>query len=376
MSIKCIVCSRELKNTKGLSVHLTKDHKYSVDDLKLYYDKYIKKENEGKCYFCENEAIFKGITQGYHKICSSKECLGKTRATGTYDFLMYKYNLSKDDAIKLMNERAEERGKKIKDGLQKQFENNEFFFKEKSRQCVEFWIKKGYSLEDAEFEVKKSFDDIHIKTWKKRRKNPELYQDVNTTQIGYWMKKGYTEKESKYKISERQKTFTLERCIERYGDVNGLKIWNNRQINWSSKMKNTLLTRNYRRDSSKPEIELVTKIVEILNLNSDEHFSILNQQFFIYDSKNKNFFTYDFVIKNKMKVIEFNGDYWHCNPLIYKDDFFNKNKQKYAKEIWEYDIKKINNIKQKGYEVLVIWESDYKENKELAIQKCINFINS
>jgi G:T-mismatch repair DNA endonuclease (very short patch repair protein) len=47
-----------------------------------------------------------------------------------------------------------------------------------------------------------------------------------------------------------------------------------------------------------------------------------------------------------------------------------------SEEIWEYDKIKIDSIVKEGYEVLVIWESDYKENKELAIQKCINFINS
>ena len=200
MKEKCEICGKEFINTKGLSVHLTKEHKDITK--KYYYDKFLMKETS-KCYFCDNEAIFKNITNGYHKICNSKECLGKTRATGTYEFLMYKYNLPKDDAIKLMNGRADDRGEKIKEGLNKSFEKNENFFKEKSRQCVEFWLKKGYSQENAEIEVKKSFDDIHTKTWKKRRENSELYQDVNTTQIGYWLKKGYTEKESKERIKER-----------------------------------------------------------------------------------------------------------------------------------------------------------------------------
>ena len=96
---KCEICEKEFSNTKGLSVHITKEHKDITK--KYYYDSFIKKENEGKCYFCDDESIFKNITNGYHRICDSKECLGKTRATGTYEFLMYKYNLSKDDAIKI-----------------------------------------------------------------------------------------------------------------------------------------------------------------------------------------------------------------------------------------------------------------------------------
>ena len=373
MKEKCEICGKEFSNTKGLSVHLTKEHKDITK--KYYYDNFIKKESYGKCYFCDNDAIFKSITNGYHRICDSKECLGKTRATGTYEFLMYKYDLSKDEAIKMMNERADDRDEKIKIGLNNQFEKNKNFFKEKSRQCVESWLKKGHTREEAEIEVKKAFDDIHIKTWKKRRENPELYKDVNTTQIDYWLKKGFSIEESKEKISQRQSTFTLEKCIEKYGEIEGLNIWNNRQINWVKEMKKTLLYRNYRKDFSKPEIELINEIINILKLKDDDHYSGLNEQYFIYNNITKTFFTYDFVLKTQKKVIEFNGDYWHCNPLIYKEDFFNKNKQMFAKDIWKRDNEKIVSIQQRGYEVLVIWEKDYNNNKKQTIQDCIDFIN-
>jgi len=101
---------------------------------------------------------------------------------------------------------------------------------------------------------------------------------------------------------------------------------------------------------------------------------VANHQFYKYFKDLKKTFAYDFVFNKK--VIEYNGDYWHCNPKIYDKNFFNKNKKMSSEEIWEYDKIKIDSIVKEGYEVLVIWESDYKENKELAIQKCINFINS
>lgn len=370
MNKKCEICGKELSSIVGLSVHLTKEHDISK---KEYYDKFLKKEAEGKCYFCGNDAIFKDIKKGYHKICNSKKCLGRTRATGTYEFLMYKYNLSKDDAIKLMNSRAEERGKKIKNGLQESFKMNDNFFKEKSRQCVEFWLKKGYSQEDSEKIIKDVFDDIHIKTWKKRRDNPDLYKDVNTSQIGYWLKKGYNEEESKEKVKERQTTFTLEKCIQKKGEIDGLRVWTERQKKWSEKIeimyKNGLFVKFRKEPYSYDEIELFSVVSKCVLEKS--YFG--EKQYYKYFKELGQTFAYDFVYKNK--VIEFNGDYWHCNPKLYKYDFFNKSKQMFATDIWNYDKIKIESIENLGYDVLIIWESDYKNNKELTIQKCIDFIN-
>ena len=74
------------------------------------------------------------------------------------------------------------------------------------------------------------------------------------------------------------------------------------------------------------------------------------------------------------KLIEFNGDYWHANPLFYGPMSFIKAKNKKAKDIWEYDNIKINTAKYQGYDVLVIWENEYKTNKEETINKCIDFL--
>ena len=369
--MKCEICGKEFDTTKGLSIHLTKYHNEIIK--KEYYDEYLKDENEGICYFCGEEAIFKNITNGYHRTCNSKICLGKTRATATYEFLMYKYNLSEIDSIKLLNSRIKDNSIKTKNGLQKSFEKNENFFKEKSRQCVEYWLKKGYSQEDSEIEVKKSFDDIHTKTWKKRRENPELYQDVNTTQIGYWLKKGYSQEESEYKIKERQKTFTIEKCIQKYGKSEGLNIWTERQKNWSEKIeimhKDGLFVKFRKEPYSNSEIELFSEVSK----NFDK-FYFGDNQFYRYIKDIGKTFAYDFVCKKK--VIEFNGDYWHCNPLIYKEDFFNKSKQMFAKDIWNYDKIKIDSIEKLGYKALIIWEYDYNNNKQKVVQQCIDFIKN
>jgi G:T-mismatch repair DNA endonuclease (very short patch repair protein) len=60
---------------------------------------------------------------------------------------------------------------------------------------------------------------------------------------------------------------------------------------------------------------------------------------------------------------EFNGDYWHGNPLFYNTDFIIKNKKK-VKEIWEKDRKKIYEAKKCGIKIYTIWENDWLNNNE------------
>lgn len=48
---------------------------------------------------------------------------------------------------------------------------------------------------------------------------------------------------------------------------------------------------------------------------------------------------------------------------------------KSAKELWNIDKIKSDWIKKRGYDVLVIWESEYRKDSKQTIEKCIEFIN-
>lgn len=76
----------------------------------------------------------------------------------------------------------------------------------------------------------------------------------------------------------------------------------------------------------------------------------------------------DIYIPSINLIIEYFGDYWHCNPIKYNENYFNKKKGQTAKEIWDYDDKKLELITNYGYNLEVIWESDYKKNKNLINQ--------
>ncbi len=70
-------------------------------------------------------------------------------------------------------------------------------------------------------------------------------------------------------------------------------------------------------------------------------------------------------------LIEYNGDYWHCNPSKYNGSYFNKKKNKTAEEIWIYDQEKLYLSVKNGYDCIIIWESDYKKDKDNVLKKII-----
>jgi len=70
-----------------------------------------------------------------------------------------------------------------------------------------------------------------------KRKNNDRYKNILPTQIGYWLKKGYSEKEATQKLKERQTTFSLDICTEKYGEEEGLKRFKERQDKWQNTLK-------------------------------------------------------------------------------------------------------------------------------------------
>jgi hypothetical protein len=131
-------------------------------------------------------------------------------------------------------------------------EDAEFKVKSQRKTNKEFWISKGFSETDS-IEKVKEFQKSNSEKLLMKRKNDAEYdkaiRDNNTTSINYWIKKGYTEEESKLKLKERQTTFSLQKCIEKYGDKNGTAVWQRRQDKWSDSLKKSDYNGRDRKDS-------------------------------------------------------------------------------------------------------------------------------
>lgn len=76
------------------------------------------------------------------------------------------------------------------------------------------------------------------------------------------------------------------------------------------------------------------------------------------------------------KIIEFQGDVFHANPLLYEsnDTPHPFNRAITSSEIWDIDKARLDYYKTKQYNALEVWELEWKNNKEETIAKCVNFL--
>lgn len=211
----------------------------------------------------------------------------------------------------------------------------------------------------------------------KRKGNlTRLKNESYNTRKGYWLKRGFTDEEASKLIKERQTTFSLEKCISKWGEEEGTRKFNERQLKW-------LETLNSKSDDEKAEINkkkvyksgIASKNEKAIYEHLKKIFEGVEDQFCIrrVDDASR-YYLYDMRYHNK--IIEYNGDLWHANPLLYRPDEvvkFPGNTLK-SESIWKKDQEKIELAKSNGFDVLVVWEKDYKENPEKVIQECINFL--
>lgn len=334
--LTCLECGKEYKGGKHLSFHVQQEHLYSsYDEYKIKYNLLplkvdLKSEGAVECIICGlySHDLTSHITRT-HKMKVSQykvEYGGKIRSQ--------KYLNKQSERIKGNKNPAYNHGGKY------------------SPLSDKFIHKDTTSKEDV---IRK------ISTSIKNNGN-------NSTTIKYWLKQGYTEEESLQKLKERQTTFTLEKCIEKYGEEKGREKWLDRQEKWQESFQ-----KSRKNGYSQISQELFWNIFK--QLKPDEwkfiHFAELNQDKKKDETEKNNeyrlrlperLFIVDFINLNKKKIIEFDGTYWHGKVLIEnptrmrdeeKDKLLNKN----------------------GYQVLRIKESDYRINPDDALKRCLEFLN-
>lgn len=193
---------------------------------------------------------------------------------------------------------------------------------------------------------------------------------IGTTDIRYYLNKGMTE-EAKAALKDRQTTFSLEKLIKKYGVKKARIIFNKRQKKW---MKSLIEGGNLKSGYSEISQKLFRSIDSSI-ANGDFYYATKDKEYFISE-KGYRFKQYDFCDRTNKKIIEFNGDMYHANPKTYKStDRPNPFKAELtAGMIWENDKKKIKLAKDNGFEVLIVWESDYRKDTNAVVRKCVEFL--
>jgi very-short-patch-repair endonuclease len=164
-------------------------------------------------------------------------------------------------------------------------------------------------------------------------------------------KYGWTEND--YIKYNKSRSVTLNNMVKKYGEDLGRKKYRD-----YCEIRPTF--------HSKISQELFWKIK-----TDDCYFAEYNKEFGL-NSENGYYF-YDYVDSKLKKCIEFNGDYWHCNPKIYTEDY--KTHYNYtARDIWKKDEEKINFIRSKEYDVMIVWESEYLQNPDKIIKEVKDFL--
>jgi G:T-mismatch repair DNA endonuclease (very short patch repair protein) len=141
------------------------------------------------------------------------------------------------------------------------------------------------------------------------------------------------------------KNFDIDKNIDPKIKSNIRKLYNSYYHYWlnlSDEQKDYLIDKIYSQIETK-----VTDCLDKMNISYIKRFMVGRKYF-------------DIKIKNLL--IDVNGDRWHANPDIYKEDdkidfLFKKVK---AFNIWKNDINKKNIAESNGYRVLYIWENEIK----------------
>lgn len=221
---------------------------------------------------------------------------------------------------------------------------------------VDDYVKYGYTEEYAVERISNRKTNAAVKSAEAQKDKT----DQKPNQIGYWLKKGYTEEQSKILVSERQTTFSLQKCIEKYGEVDGRNRWQKRQDVWQATLNSK--SPEEKKEINKKKASYVRPNYDSLKESTilttlEDYFDIhIERQCVLFLSNIDSHRSFDG--RYGKILIEFNGDYWHCNPSQYNETYYHEVMKKTAKEIWQYDNNKILGAESIGYKVFTIWESE------------------
>lgn len=282
---------------------------------------------------------------------------------------------------------------------------------------VNYYLVRGYNEDEAIEMINKVQSNVSAKSNRPEviRKRVESWKKCKSeikTQRGrnFYRLKGLSEEEIEKKMSERnskwmnslesyiettgdnyheRKGWGYEEMLERYGEEKAKEImdakgtpFENFKKKYGDEWQKVHADRRYSKKNliKKYGLEIGTDMNYQINLKRLANFrknivgisSKIELDFFqrldenwqrqkILKGEDGAVFIFDFYNEKEKILIEFQGDYWHCNPNKYVSDFYHPTKNMYAYEVWEYDLKKKQLAEKQGWVIEYVWESNYRE---------------
>jgi hypothetical protein len=262
--IKCKICGKFVsKGNAYLTIHIKRKHNISLEEYVIkYYDNLDCDFRLQKCGFCYRDAEYKLLID--------------------HDNMTYKkyYNGFLCDTIECKKE------------ISLSILGNPYDKKK--------YEKVGSKSEYISKKYKISLDDAKLKKYKPRK----ILESHKSSLNGFILRHGKKEGMKKYKerCEKISKSNKKEWYIEKYGNEIGNKKWKE----YIDKLKKSSGNK-----VSKASLK-IKNILENLKIDYEMEFNVLKTKFS------------DYYLKEYNTIIEFYGDYWHCNPLIYDKDYYHQ----------------------------------------------------
>jgi hypothetical protein len=223
---------------------------------------------------------------------------------------------------------------------------------------TQYWISKGFSLEEASSIISEKQRENALKrsssTYRGHKKKIKH-------SLEYWTSRGYSNDEAKILREPYLDACKndLDHLVSRYGEELGVKKYFSRVQKYKSSMIENFHTKRTGGYVSKESIKFFVPLYKYcrkLGIDREDIFWGINgsREFFIKDCT-KDYNTgkfYDFTIKSLKIIIEYHGTYWHPRD---RQDW--KNPTDYETAV-SADLYKNNLAETFGMEYNIVWSSD------------------
>ena len=223
---------------------------------------------------------------------------------------------------------------------------------------VQYWIDRGWDKDKAMNkinEIQKERSQSSKKKFEFLKENDNnIWRTLSNTRIEYYLNKGLSLDDAKTALYNRQKTFSKNKCIQKFGEEKGLMLWEERQKKWLHTMEEKSIEQKKIMNTSKDSnsVNFFQK-----KYNNDWQYHMLDQN--------------DYSNDHKIQINEF---FNNCNNVNELASFIVENFEfeTQLKLEWIFKSKLIQDYFNVSYDAIKSTVlKDFDEKNDLRIKKTI-----